>query len=66
LHAQAPGLVLFNNLGSSLVVEMRQNETFRGIVARMGGFFFGRAERGPDVFRGGMGIWARQEPRFFV
>ncbi len=47
-------------------LSLRQNETFRGIVARMGGFFFGSAEQGPDVFRGGMGIWARQEPRFFV
>jgi len=60
------GSTILLKISSSLVVKMRQNETFRGIVARMGGFFFGRTEQGPDVFRGEMGIWARQEPRFFV
>jgi hypothetical protein len=36
------------------------------LVAREGGFFSGRAQRRPDVFRGEMGNWARREPRFFV
>ena len=53
-------------MGSSSVVKLRQDETFFGIAVRMGGFFFGCAERDPDVFRGEMGNWARREPRFFV
>ena len=52
-------------MGSSAVVELRQQWTNFRIVARMGGFFFGCAEREPDVFRGEMGAGARLEPRFF-
>ena len=53
-------------IGSSLVVKMRQKQTFFGIVACLGGFFFGHAKREPKVFLGGMSFRARQEPRFFV
>ena len=53
-------------IGSSFVVKMSQNCTRTEIVARKGGFFFGRAKRRPDVFRGEMGNWVRREPRFFV
>jgi len=35
------------------------------LVAHLGGFFFGCAERKPNVFLGGIGIGARREPRLF-
>ena len=53
-------------MGSSLVVKMRQFRTilrFRAIFAR---FFFGFAEQNPEICRGEIGNWARREPRFFV
>ena len=53
-------------MGSSGFVKSHQESIFREIVARMGGFFFGCAERKPDVFRGEMRLGARREPRFFV
>jgi hypothetical protein len=53
-------------IGSSAVVEMRQDETFFEIVAQTGGFFFGLLQLNPDVFLGRKGFWTRQEPRFFV
>ena len=37
-----------------------------GRSARKRRFFFGRAERKPDIFLGGMSYRARQEPRCFV
>ncbi|MCA9342999.1 hypothetical protein KC950_03250 [Candidatus Saccharibacteria bacterium] len=53
-------------IGSSAVVEIRQNETFFRTVAQTGGFFFGTIQLKPDVFLGRKGFWTRQEPRFFV
>jgi len=52
-------------MGSSSVVKLRHKQTFLEIAVRMGGFFFGCAERQPDVFRGEVGAGARLEPRFF-
>jgi hypothetical protein len=51
--------------GSSFVVKLSQVRTFLELVAHSGGFFFGCAERKPDVFLGRIGIGARQEPRLF-
>ena len=59
-------LALRAKMGSSGFVKSHQESIFSEIVAREGGFFFGRAERRPDVFRGEMGTRARREPRFFV
>ena len=59
-------LALRAKMGSSGFVKSHQESIFSEIVAREGGFFFGCAERKPDVFRGEMGIGARREPRFFV
>ena len=39
-------------IGSSGVVKLYQNRTFRGIVARMGDFFLRFAEQNPDVLGG--------------
>jgi hypothetical protein len=39
-------------MGSSAVVKLHQKATFSELVAREGGFFSGRAQRRPDVFRG--------------
>ncbi len=59
-------LALRAKMGSSGFVKSHQESIFSEIVARLGGFFFGRAERRPDVFRGEMGFRVRREPRFFV
>ena len=52
--------------GSSFVVKLSHFRTFQELVAHLGGFFFGCAERKPNVFLGGVGISARQEPRLFL
>ena len=59
-------LALRAKMGSSGFVKSHHESIFSEIVAREGGFFFGCAERKPDVFRGEMGFGARREPRFFV
>ena len=40
-------------IGSSECVKSLQNGLFEEIVARLGGFFLGGAERQPSVFLGG-------------
>ena len=40
--------------------------TFQELVAHLGGFFFGCAERKLNVFLGGVGVSARQGPRLFL
>jgi hypothetical protein len=48
-----------------MVVKLSHFRTFQELTAHSGGFFFGCAERKPDVFLGGMSLGARQEPRLF-
>jgi hypothetical protein len=52
-------------VGSSLVVDRHQKETFSEIVALSGGFFFGFAEQKPDVFRGVSYSWGSRRLRLF-
>jgi len=47
------------------VVEVHQKWTFGKIVAHLGGFFFGGAERQPDVFRGRKRIMGSLRLRLF-
>jgi len=59
-------LALRAKMGSSDFVKSHQKWIFQRFQARCACFFFGCAERKPDVFRGEMGFGARREPRFFV
>lgn len=51
-------------MGSSAVVELRQQWTNFRNVAHMGGFFFGCAERRPKVFLGGVRFCRRETSAF--
>ena len=53
-------------IGSSAGAESRQDETFFGIVARLGGFFFALTQCEPDVFLGGVRFCRRETAAFFV
>ena len=59
-------LALRAKIGSSFGIQSHQIGTKTEIVAREGGFFFGRAERRPDVFLGGMKKLPRINARIFV
>jgi hypothetical protein len=51
-------------MGSSAVVELRQQWTNFRIVARMGGFFFALTQCEPDVFLGGVRFCRRETAAF--
>ncbi len=53
-------------MSSSFRVESHHFGTKLELVVLSGGFFFGRAERRPDVFLGGIGKLPRINARIFV
>jgi len=53
-------------MSSSFRVESHHFGTKLELVALSGGFFFGHAERRPDVFLGGIGKLTRLKRRVFL
>ena len=53
-------------IGSSERVKSLQNQTFFGNCGATRRFFFGRAERKPNVFLEGMRFWVAGSDRVFV